>query len=287
MKVISIVLFIMFSTSISLYGQNESEAVDSTFENYMQKTWAEIRESDYSESLQNRYSKEFYDYYLENPDTKTGSVAIRNSFMMWSNTGNSEYFKDVVESLDDDSEIWKLILFSFRGIYRNNDNLEEHELKELLQYLSVQLSEPIGKSEAILILLRLRENEFNKDELVELAFQLVEINATEYHVDQGFGYLQEFLSFNISQKWPGNYLLSGLSGFKDFMTGYKRETVLITDFATDIEPYSVVIKESSVFSRYRWYLAAGGLVVAASALMLLTSSDDDVPHRIPIPPGRP
>lgn len=128
-----------------------------------------------SHDLQINYAKEFYEYYQNHPDTETGKNALSSSFMLWGN-----------------------IIFTFRNLY------PEEERFQLLEYLAENLSEPRGKSEAILFILRneIRSENTNEELATDLARQLVEIDATEFHVNQGLGYLYELESLNIGQKAP-------------------------------------------------------------------------------------
>lgn len=104
-------------------SQNKNTEVDSTFEQYMSNAWEEIRNSGWEECLQREYSTEFYNYYLENPNTETGRDAFVQAFTLWANTGKSDYLGDALQSLDYDSGLWSKIVMSFGGIYSRNEDL--------------------------------------------------------------------------------------------------------------------------------------------------------------------
>lgn len=196
-------LTIIFGLSSLLNAQNPSAAdVDSTFEKYMDKAWDKLRESNVSDSLQNVYAKEFFVYYQQNPKTKTGKEALSQAFMMWGNTGNARYLNKALETLDYDSEIWGKIINSLRNIYYRNESLEKESYEKLLIELKNKLTDPISKSAVIWDLLRKAKAENKKQEAITLARQLVEINAADFFVERGLGYLREFKSLNIGQKAP-------------------------------------------------------------------------------------
>ncbi len=210
-----------------LYSQNLSSNVDTTFENYMNKAWQEIQEADMSDSLQIIYAKEFYEYFQKNPTTETGQNAIRSSFMMWGNTRTSDHVEKVLQTLDYDSKTWGNIIFTLGNL------LSQDEHKKLMEYLSENLTEPRGKSEAILSLLRteLSEDDPNEEHSIDLAQKLVEINATDFHVEQGLGYLHEFESLNIGQKAP-DFTARTIDGQEISISKFKGQFVLLEFWAT-------------------------------------------------------
>lgn len=221
-----VVLSVLGAQSI-VYSQVYSAEVDTTFENYMNKAWQEIQEAEMSDSLQLIYAKEFHEYFKKNPDTATAQKAIRSSFMMWGNTRTSDHVNEVLKLLDYDSKTWGYIIFTFRNLF----STEEH--KELMENLSENLTEPRGKSEAVLFLLRseLREEDPNEELTIDLARQLVEINATDFHVQQGLGYLHEFESLNIGQKAP-EFTTRTIDGQEISLSDYEGQFVLLEFWAT-------------------------------------------------------
>jgi peroxiredoxin len=153
--------------------------------------------------LQNAYSVEFYEYYKNNPKTRTGEKALSEAFMMWGNTGKSEFMNEAVRTLDYSSDLWRMILQPMQNIYGRNEELDISEYYDLIENLSDNLEDSQSRSEALVILLRKKsEQEESKEEAVKLARTLVELNAHEFYVRQGLGYLHEFESLNIGQRAP-------------------------------------------------------------------------------------
>jgi len=226
-KALFLLLVISFGVNSILYSQELSEKVDTTFDNYMNEAWAKVQEEGMSDSLQIKYAKEFYDYYLNNPGTKTSHIALRNSFMMWGNTNTPDHVAGALQNLSYDSEAWGYIIFTFWRFFSD----EEH--MELIRYLSENLIEPRGKSQALLIQLRLliRDEDYDKERAVEIARQLVEIDANEFHVNQGLGYLHELESLNIGQKGP-DFTAKTIDGRELSLSDLEGQFVLLEFWAT-------------------------------------------------------
>ncbi|MFP8490012.1 TlpA family protein disulfide reductase [Gracilimonas sp. Q87] len=227
-----IVLLLIFSPFHTIFGQSSTAEVDSTFDNYMNQAWDKIRQSENSDSLQNVYSSEFYTYYKENPDTETGGKAFGQAFLMWGNTGKSEFLSEAFQTLDYDSELWRLIILPISSIYARNQELGMSEYYDLLEYLSENLTESKSRSEVLLELLRRKsDQEGSKNEAVELARELVELDAHEFYVRQGLGFLHEFESLNIGQKAP-DFEFQTLDGNKISPSSLEGQYVILEFWAT-------------------------------------------------------
>lgn len=221
-KLFLITLPIVFGLLSSSYAQHTSTAgADSTFETYMENAWDILREADMSDSLQHVYSREFYEYYLQNPKTKTGKDALSQAFTMWGNTGNDTYATGALKTLDYNSDIWGKIIHSVGSIYHQSDSLSTEAYYKLLTDLKEKLTDPVSKSTVMLSLLQRKKAENNNKKAIELARQLIETNAAEYFTQQGFDYLYELESLHIGQKAPAfkaqtiegeNISLEGLNG---------------------------------------------------------------------------
>ena len=156
-----------------------------------------------SDSLQHVYSSEFYHYYLENQDTETGRKALRSAFLMWGNTGNAEHLTDALSTISYDSGLWRYLITSITSIYRRSEELDSADLHEFFDYLADNLLDPKSRSEVLLSKLRMksRQEEY-RDEAVQIARELVEMDADDFYVRQGLGFLHEVESLNIGQRAP-------------------------------------------------------------------------------------
>ena len=81
--------------------------------------------------------------------------------------------------------------------------MDSADLPELLDYLTENLLEPKSRSEVLLVMLRMKSRQDKyRDEAVQIARELVEMDADDFYVTQGLGFLHELESLNIGQKAP-------------------------------------------------------------------------------------
>jgi peroxiredoxin len=224
---------LLFTTPFqTLLGQSATVPADSTFQDYMNQAWDQIRETDFSDSLQNVYSVEFYNYYKENPDTETGEKAFAQAFLMWGNTGKSDHIREAIQNLSYDSELWRMIVSPMSNIYARNEDLNLTDYYELLDYLSEKLTDPNSKSAVLLSLLRKNSREDDhKERAVDFARQIVEIDANEFYVTQALGYLHEIESLNNGQKAP-DFDLQTIDGDKISLESLEGQYVILEFWAT-------------------------------------------------------
>lgn len=198
-----IIWLILLAPHLTAMGQEQEAEADTAFQDYMNAAWQEIRDAEMSDSLQKIYSDEFFEYFQEHPDTETGEEAFTHAFLMWGNIGRAEYLDEALDNLDYDSHLWQKIIAPMGNIYYGNENLEYDTFHELLEKLSGELTHPESRSEVLLHMLRseMREDEPG-EKAIELARDLVELDAHEFYVEQGLGYLHEIESLNIGQPAP-------------------------------------------------------------------------------------
>ena len=252
----------MLSPLQTIFGQSSTAKVDSTFESYMNRAWEDIREAEFSNSLQNAYSTEFYYYYKENPESETGEKAFGQAFLMWGNTGKSDYLSEALLTLDYKSELWRLIILPMSNIYARNEELDMSDYYDLLYYLSDNLEDQKSRSEVLLELLRWRSaQEEKQSEAVELARELVEMDADEFYVNQGLGYLHDFESLNVGQKAP-SFELQTIDGDYISLSSLEGQYVIIEFWATWCGPCIPEIPHLK--SLYETYQNDGFTVVGIS-----------------------
>ena len=230
-----LMVFLVFILGVTtcLKAQNDTSGakVDSTFEKYMNSAWDTLRNADMSDSLQSVYSREFYEYYRQNPQSQTGKDALAQAFMMWGNTGNARYLDEALQTLDYDSEVWGKIVNPMSNIYYRNDSLDLEMLNEKLVGLKEKLRDPESKSAVILSLLRDYMAENKQEKAMVHARQLVEIEASEFFTEQGRGYLHELKSLNIGQPAP-DFSSQTISGEEITLSELEGQYVLLDFWAT-------------------------------------------------------
>lgn len=187
---------------IEVYGQARPAEVDSTFESYIRAAWNEVTESGFSDSLQNQYAKEFLNYYLEKKESKTADDALTSAFMMWGNTGEDRHLKDALQAISFDSGVWQQIIVQIGNIYFRSDHLEYEQYIDLLLYLENQLTDSKSVSAIYSRLIRYYNDADEIDLVIVYARKLVELDADEWYVNLGLGFLHEIDSLQIGQRSP-------------------------------------------------------------------------------------
>ncbi|WP_234570554.1 TlpA disulfide reductase family protein [Rhodohalobacter sp. 614A] len=198
-RVISLFILFIFITYNSAFGQENSTETDSTFEAYHSEVWDEIEKSEFSDSLQNQYAEEFFEYYKSHKGTKSAERAFSSAFLMWGNTGNNQYVDEALATLDNNSELWTLILRPLGNIYARNENLDYENYIGYLEKKEDELTQPTSKSQLYLILVRHYEDQDKKDKIRDYAQKMVELDAKDFFVDFALGQLHELESLQIGQ----------------------------------------------------------------------------------------
>ncbi|MGF1672047.1 MAG: TlpA family protein disulfide reductase [Balneolaceae bacterium] len=187
---------------IDVNGQSQKAEIDTTFESYISEAWSEVKESGFSDSLQNTYAQKIFEYYLVHKNSETAKKAFTSAFTMWGNTGEDKYISEALQSISNDSGIWQQIIMPLANIYGRNVHLEFEDYIELLHNLEEELIESKSLSE---VYTRLISHYNDKEEIelvIEYARKLIELNANEWYVNHGLGYLHEIESLQIGQKSP-------------------------------------------------------------------------------------
>lgn len=192
-----ILTFISFSTA---YAQGNLSERDSTFEAYHKKAWDEIEDAQFSDSLQNHYAEEFYDYYKSHKGKKSAERAFSSAFMMWGNTGNDKHVKEALATLDYDSHLWGLILNSLGNIYHKNEKSDDYI--EKLKSLEDKLSDPTSLSQLCTSLLRHYKAQDQNEKVLQYAQKILEISANEWFVNFANGHIHELESLQIGHSAP-------------------------------------------------------------------------------------
>ncbi len=212
---------------------NSSTKIDSSYESYMDEAWDKIKNANdpKADSLQGIFSDKFFNYYLDHQNTKTGGKAFLNAFVMWGNIGKYKYVNEALETLGNDSPLWEKIISRVGRIYFQNEEIGGMDAyNKLLIDLENRLTHPKSRSQVLLQLLR-AERKDNKGKAAKLARELVELDASNFYVDQGLGYLHELKSLNIDQKAP-NFVAETLDGQKISITNLEGKYVLLDFWAT-------------------------------------------------------
>lgn len=226
----SVLLFLFVCPDISLSQINEAKS-DSAFKEYFENAWEKITDSNFSDSLQQKYADEFYAYYKQNPDAETGHHAIASAFMMWGNIGAADKFDNAVENLSYDSKIWTSAIVYGSNAYTRDENRTREEYYSWLEILKNKLTHPESKSEVILWLARYYHEKEDTDRVIKLARSLIDINASEFYVNQALGFQQEIENLTIGAKAP-DFSTKTIRGKQISLSDFKDQIVLLEFWAT-------------------------------------------------------
>lgn len=197
------VFFVLFIMSLvipgSIHAQTESSERDSVFEAYHSEVWDEIEKAQYSDSLQNYYAVELFEYYKAHKGTKSSDRAFSSAFMMWGNTGNDEYVEEALSTLENDSHLWNLIIHSLGNIYNKS---EEFDFETRFKKLENRITDPECLSQLYTSLLRHYDHTNKNEQVRHYAQKILEISATPWFADFAEGYLYELDSLQIGQLAP-------------------------------------------------------------------------------------
>lgn len=220
-RVVSITTFILLFVANSLHAQSESSEKDSTFEAYHSEVWDKIEKAEFSDSLQNYYAEEFFEYYKSHKGTNSADRAFSSAFLMWGNTGNDQYVEEALATLENESELWIYVIHPLSNIYHREENLSYENYIDYLHELENRITDPKSKSQVFTNLVRYYKSQEENEKVRYYAQKMVELDGGEFFVDFALGQLHELESLQIGQQAPhfatqtvsGNTLsLSDLNG---------------------------------------------------------------------------
>lgn len=201
-RVLYITIAIVCFFAINSFGQTRESITDSTFSAFMKSAGADLNEHNYADSLQIKYSEIFYDYYLDNPDSETGKLAIERAFIMWGNLGAYDRYKEVTENLSYDSAIWNIAMLTGHNVYYLAEGKSIEDYVNFVLQIKDKLTHPESKSQALFYLARYYNREGETDKMIEAAREIIEINASDFFVDKALGFQHEAEKLGIGSSAP-------------------------------------------------------------------------------------
>ncbi len=227
-----LILFLIFSFSSVLAAQEKGEAeIDSVFSKYMNQAWDHVERENYSDSLQKEYAGIFYNYYKENPGSETGKQAFQSAFLMWGNSGAAPEVDEAVSELVPDSELWRYVVNSMGNAFMKSKYMTPEEFVDYQLRLTQRVTNKEGLSSLYLSLARYYDVVGKKDELKEAARKLVELDAGEFYVDQGLGFLYSLEALNVGQAAP-EFTAKALDGSEISLNDYDDRIVVLQFWGT-------------------------------------------------------
>ncbi|MDZ7657786.1 TlpA disulfide reductase family protein [Fodinibius sp.] len=231
LRVLLLTVASLFFITINTFGQSQQSFVDSTFSAYMDSASVDLREHSYSDSLQKKYSDEFYQYFVQHSNTETGRQALWRAFLLWGNLGEAKKMDKAMTQLDYDSKIWRQIIIPISNGYHLSDQKTRKDYIDLLEKLKTNLVDPESKSEVLFALARHYNTKNNNKKVIELAREMIEINANDFYVEKALGFQHEAESLGIGVQAP-NFRAKTIQGNKISLSDQKGKIVVLEFWAT-------------------------------------------------------
>jgi len=224
-----LIIFLIFSISYIevINAQENSTMSDTDFKEYISQANQHIEESNFSDSLMNKYASDYFQYYLDNPGSKVARDAGWRSFSLWSQTGNVEEIDKSLSRLATDAELWSTILLYVKIGYEKNGR----DFYELLKDLEGKLIHPRSQSAVLFYLGREYLSRNDKDKATQYFRKVVNNNAHPFYIDQALSDLYEVESLNIGDKAP-NFKAQTILGDSITLVDYRGKIILLEFWAT-------------------------------------------------------
>lgn len=231
LRVLSFTVASFLFVTLNAFGQSQQSSVDSTFSAYMDSASVDLRNHNYSDSLQTKYSDEFYHYFEQHPKSETGQGALWRAFLLWGNLGEAKKMDEAMAQLSYDSKIWRQIIVPISNGYHLSDQKTREDYIALLEKLQSILTDPESKSEVLFALARHYNSKSNSQKVIELAREMIEINANDFYVEKALGFQHEAESLGIGVQAP-NFKAKTLLGNQISLADQKGKIVILEFWAT-------------------------------------------------------
>ena len=225
------ILILLLISSIPFTGammaqENRSQS-GAAFKEYIRKANQHIEDSNFSDSLMNKYAGNYFQYYLDNTGSEVARDAGWRSFSLWSQTGNVEEIENSLSQLNTDAELWSTILLYVKIGYENSGQ----DFYGLLQDLEDKLTHPRSQSGVFFHLGREYLSRNDKDKATQYFRKVVNLNAHPFYIDQALSDLYEIESLNIGDMAP---IFNAQTVFGDSLSlsDYRGKIVLLEFWAT-------------------------------------------------------
>jgi len=223
----------LFLLAGPLHAQESEVAADSSFASRMQKAQAKVQASSNPDSLRRAYAGDFFQYYLERPETEAGQKAVHAAFLWWKSVGATGEIDEAMTRLDPGARAWSMALLSIKLAYRESEERTPEDYADLLTGLKSRLTHPRSKSAALLDLARHHRasDKTQKAKAAKLFTEVVDLNADSTMVSIALGNLREMETLNVGQKAPG-FEAQTISGKRVALSELEGKVVLLEFWAT-------------------------------------------------------
>ena len=212
-------------------GQASSQPKDPTVENFIEERLEKIQKSPSADSLKRIYAEEFFNYYKDHPENQTAQKALPLAFKMWGELGAANKVLTAMGQLDDGSIIWSRFIpyIEFAFIYSDHKTHSDYII--LLEELRDQLTHPESKSQVLWNLSLYYHDQKETKELQKVAQEMINLDADEFYVDKGMGYLREIESLSIGEIAPP-FTAKNIDGNPIYLSEFKDKVIILEFWAT-------------------------------------------------------
>lgn len=231
LRIITVLSACLFFFSTNANAQSLQSAKDSTFIAYMKSASKDLNKNNFADSLQNKYADDFYDYYKQNPHSELGSRALTAAFTMWGNTGAGEQYDNAIGKLSYNSKNWQLAISPGHNVYYLDEDKSIDKYIKFVEKLRQKLTHPLSKSQALLYLARHYNKEGQTKKSVKLAREIIDINASEWFVEQALGFQYEAEKLGVGSIAP-NFIAKTIQGDEISLSDLKGKIIILEFWAT-------------------------------------------------------
>jgi thiol-disulfide isomerase/thioredoxin len=122
-----LILFILMGCS-STHQSDKQDESDVHFEKQLEKDsliLSRIKNKDSITSIKLKQASDYYEYFINHPQSATGRRAVTKAFNFWDYEGQYNTLRTAFRKIDIDNSIWPLLAERFRMSYIMEDRLDE------------------------------------------------------------------------------------------------------------------------------------------------------------------
>lgn len=214
----------------------QSVVADSLIDARIDSAWSKISELEDAkrDSLQRFYAKQFYQYYLEHPETEGGNDAIISAFRMWGNTNSVNQIDKALPNIPDSSQVWSAIIISIGNGYSGSARTASDYLN-LLHKLNETITNPAGRSKVLEELgeyyQAVQNSNRNVNKAREIYKEMIRLQADSSYVAYAREALYEINKLGIGKPAP-TFIAETINGDTINLSKLKGKVILLDFWAT-------------------------------------------------------
>jgi len=215
------------------------EVVDTSMANRIHGAWNEIRElqragrKEDSERLQRSFATEFFEDYLEHPDTTPGQQALTTAFRMWGNVGAVTEIEQALPRIDRGSSLWEHLALSARPAFVAAGRLDD--FRGLVTALTADLTDPVAATGVWVLLGRDYRSTGDLEQAGDCFRKVVELAADPFFVRVAESALHDMDKLAVGMPAP-DFEATSLDGRPIRLSSLRGKIVLLEFWSTTCPP---------------------------------------------------